>query len=749
MNFTIFTSKCIGNKQNTFYPTEHQISSEDEMDGVIVYDHVCARYKNNLRSSSNFLESDVVVMDCDNEHTENPDDWMTPQKLGELLGDVSFVTAPSRHNNLVKDGKGPRPRFHVYFPIPTIESDKEYADLKNRIYEAYNFFDKNALDAGRFIFGSKKGQCYWHEGKQSIVEILEEGLQDFDEIIPEGHRNSTLSRYAGCVLKRYGNSDKAFELFNEKADNCDPPLGETELKAIWNSAVKFFNNKIVSQKDYVSPEQYNNDFKIPPKEWEKPIFPESDNIPAFPIDALPPVLRNYAKAVSTFTQTPIDMAAVSVLTVGSVCMRNCYKVKGQTGWTEPTNLYCVVVADPSERKSAVLSLVKEPISNYVNEYNAKNKYAVDMSRAQKKKLENTRDSLLSHNRKKGLSKEADDFDDELQSVIYQLADFQEVRPLKVFVDDITPEKLAEVLAENDGAISLISSEGGIFDVLSGTYSNKVNIDVFLKAYSGDDIQVERINRTSLDLRKPCLTILLTVQPVVISDFMANRRFKHRGLTARFLYSLPKTFVGSRDLTAMPVPDAVTQSYQALVDNLLSEKKEDTPKFVTVSDEAWETFVEYYKWIEKMLSGDYKMDGSWLGKLAGNTLRIAGVLARCSVIGTNPSVKIEKDVMDNAIAIGKYFLAHSMAVFELMGVDTDFKAASRAIEKIKSLGLRKITRRDVMRHCRWVGSADEAQKVIDTLENHNFIRLSALDASDKIRFGKAKNAIFDVNPWVFE
>jgi P4 family phage/plasmid primase-like protien len=70
-----------------------------------------------------------------------------------------------------------------------------------------------------------------------------------------------MSRFAGRVLKRYGDTDKAYEAFLEHAKKCDPPLSERELKTIWSSAVKFFQKSIVNQEGYVPPEEYNADFE--------------------------------------------------------------------------------------------------------------------------------------------------------------------------------------------------------------------------------------------------------------------------------------------------------------------------------------------------------------------------------------------------------------------------------------------------------------------------------------------------------
>lgn len=93
------------------------------------------------------------------------------------------------------------------------------------------------------------------------------------------------------------------------------------------------------------------------------------------------------------------------------------------------------------------------------------------------------------------------------------------------------------MAENNDRAAIISSEGGIFDILSGIYTKNVNIDVILKGYSGDALRVDRIGRNSITVMNPTLTLMLMVQPSVLSGLMPNNTFCGRGLTARFLYCI--------------------------------------------------------------------------------------------------------------------------------------------------------------------------------------------------------------------
>ncbi|WP_392486577.1 phage/plasmid primase, P4 family [Haloimpatiens sp. FM7315] len=263
MKLIFYTAKCIGNAKNCSYPNRVEVTTAEELKVVVKTDHVCGEYKNNYRSADNFIESVVAIMDCDNDHSENKAEWITPEKIDEMLPDVSYAIAPSRNHMKQKDDKTARPRFHVYFLINPCKDAMDYVKLKRRIQNAFPFFDDNALDAARFIFGADCDEVVWHDGWETIEEELPVLQEDAETIggfsIPEGRRNTTLSRFAGRVVKRYGATEKAHQIFLDEAKKCDPPMEEEELITIWNSATKFAK-KVESQEGYVAPNDFNDDF---------------------------------------------------------------------------------------------------------------------------------------------------------------------------------------------------------------------------------------------------------------------------------------------------------------------------------------------------------------------------------------------------------------------------------------------------------------------------------------------------------
>lgn len=273
MRVTICTANCVGQAVNCNYPNRVTVVKPEQLQEAVKKDHVCAEFKGNYRSIENFIRSDVIVMDSDNDHTDEPMEWITPEKLEELFPNVEYLLAPSRHHLLDKEGKSARPRYHMYFPVSEITDAGRYANLKKAIQSVYSFFDGNALDAARFIFGAECDEVIYHDGWVMVdeeVDIFDIEEEDFDSEmsggkstgpILEGSRNNTMSRFAGRILKKYGDTEKAHEAFLEHARKCDPPLPDSELKSIWNSAVKFYRKSIVTQDGYVPPEEYNADFE--------------------------------------------------------------------------------------------------------------------------------------------------------------------------------------------------------------------------------------------------------------------------------------------------------------------------------------------------------------------------------------------------------------------------------------------------------------------------------------------------------
>ena len=533
----------------------------------------------------------------------------------------------------------------------------------------------------------------------------------------------------------YGDTPEAKELFLQAAGQCSPPLEERELESIWAGKQRLYA-KICKQPGYVPPDAYNS---TDPVVWDTPIPFDEYDLPTFPVDALPEVIRRYVLAVAESTQTTVDMAAVEALGVVSLCSQGKYFIRGNADWAEPLNTYTVVILQPAERKSSVLSMMIRPVEEYEKEENSRRNSRIVESQMVLSKLEKEKRSLVER-ASKGKATEED-----IKSKAKEIAEYEPVKPLRLFVDDVTSEKLTSVLAENNGCAAVVSAEGGIFDIISGLYSRNVNIDVFLKGHSGDTIRVDRIGRASESIIHPALTMVLAVQPEVLNGLMSNNTFRGRGLTARFLYSMPKSTVGSRSFSTEPIPEGVRVRYRDLIEAILSSDNEQQP--ISLDDGAEEVLETLFNEVEGRLKGDLAEIPDWAGKFVGSVLRISGILHVMKYPKDSMFGPVDRETMENAVTIGRYFLEHAKAAYSLMGADAVNKNAQYLLSAIKRERLAEFSRRDAMRLCRRFKTAESLQPVLDRLCEYGY--LAAKPQPPAHGAGRKPSEVYLTNPAVLE
>ena len=274
MKFTLYHSDSREMPGNCTYPHRVEVTGRDALVQAVSHDYVCAEYRDGYRSNDNFLGSDCLPVDCDNDHSDDPEAWVYPSDVANAFPGVAFAVHYSRNHMKVKAGKAARPKFHVFFSIDRITDAGQYSELKKLVNTIFPYFDTKALDAARFFFGTQKPEVEIFDGPMTLSTFLAD--DDFDRdmdlgsygdvVIPEGSRNATLSHYAGRILKRFGNTEEAHTHFAEVAACCQPPLEQSELDTIWRSAQRFYE-KIASQDGYIPPEQYNQDLQLKPTDY--------------------------------------------------------------------------------------------------------------------------------------------------------------------------------------------------------------------------------------------------------------------------------------------------------------------------------------------------------------------------------------------------------------------------------------------------------------------------------------------------
>ena len=400
----------------------------------------------------------------------------------------------------------------------------------------------------------------------------------------------------------------------------------------------------------------------------------------FPVDMLPAPAADMVSAVAESTQTTLDMAGTCVLAVLATAVQGKAHIQMKPGWVEPLNLFCLVVAEPGERKSAVLAQMKQPLEDYEQKANEALRLSIERSRSEQRTLEARRGNL----EKKLANGEDPDIRRDLRGVNEEIAAFQPVHPVRLLADDCTPEALTKLLAESDGRIGVFSAEGGIFDTISGSrFNTSVNMDVFLKGHAGDSIRVNRLNRPAEYIPHPALTVLLMVQPDVLRECISNQAFMQRGLMARFLIAWPESRVGNRVYDTPPIPETVSAAYEKVVTQLLTLAPEGDKPFLLCLDEEAQNFSRgLFQDLEQQMNTDFKGMAGWPQKLHGAAGRIAGIIHLVEDPENGVDTLVTVEDLGRAWQIAAYFLTHAMTIFKT--ADVEETLAKQCLEKLRGL-----------------------------------------------------------------
>ncbi|MBW2664093.1 MAG: DUF3987 domain-containing protein, partial [Deltaproteobacteria bacterium] len=399
-----------------------------------------------------------------------------------------------------------------------------------------------------------------------------------------------------------------------------------------------------------------------------------------------------------------------------------------SGYTEPVNIWVIVALDPANRKSSVLMKMTKPLSEWESR---KCKELEPIIREAKSAWQNQQARIKSLRGKYGKAKH-----DELKGIEAEILEIEndlvEVpNHPQVWSQDVTTERCGSLMAEHDGVMSILSAEGGIFDIIGGRYSNGIpNLDLYLQSHSGDPVKVDRGSRESVYLDRPALSLGLSPQPEVLRGLVDKPGFRGKGLLARFLYLLPKSNLGYRKLETEPVLEDVEKEYCNLVDSLLDieqaedEQGEKIPYILKLSKEAYQEWLEFAHVVEKGLreGGRFEYITDWAGKLPGAAARIAGLL-HCAKNPYQPWVEnISLKTMQRALELASILSSHALIAFDMMGADKALEQARKIWRWIERGSQESFSKRDCFNALKGtfhkVVNMDEALKV---LQERNYIQ----------------------------
>lgn len=488
-------------------------------------------------------------------------------------------------------------------------------------------------------------------------------------------------------------------------------------------------------------------------QWKPPIPIPTRELEPWPQGVFPGPFERFVEELSRSTETAIELSALMMLSTVATAVQRKFIVQVKPDYYEPVNIWTCVALPPGSRKSAVQLACVEPLNVWERCRNDE----INPIRQKQESKNKTLEQRIKELRQKA-AKQSEGMIEPILDEITLLEKEMVVPPIipQLWTSDITAENLAVLMKENNECMAILSDEAGIFDTLAGRYSGGVvNLDLVLKGHSGTPTRVNRNNRPPLLIDRPTLTIGLSPQPHILEGIAARSDFRGRGLLGRFLYSIPPSNLGSRDLNAAPMDSHICDAYKTSISKLLSICEEE--KFnngvsdrltLMLSQEAYDEWRYYALAVEIRMAdeGVYSHIRDWAGKFPGAIARIAGLIhIMKSLEDDTTSEIIQVDTVSQAIRIGGCLQSHALAVFDLMGEDPAMEGARRILKWIKNNHQYQFTQRDChYQNKSFFKKVDSVKESLKLLEKMDYLR-----KKEGVKPAHRPSTVYQVNPFVFD
>lgn len=463
--------------------------------------------------------------------------------------------------------------------------------------------------------------------------------------------------------------------------------------------------------------------------WDPP-WPLRHPTPPFPVDETMGWMAGPIKELATQLQTPVDLIAMMTIAMISATIRGRVRAQFIGDWEEPLNLYVAAILGPGETKSPALSRIIAPLRKMEDAARAEAKVRISEAAFNRDILDGRAKTLRDQATKYGgdnhyemtrMQTQAREAAEEAEAVVVP----PEPRWL---AGDMTPEALVALMAAQGGTLAHLSAEGELLDtIVGGRYSNgSPHISTLLTAHDGrEPLLVHRKNAPDIEVANPCLTLGLAVQPQVLEQLGQADVAMRRGLGARFLFSVPESLVGRRDMVVREAGgageqfaalvrriDALCTRDQGFGDNRGNNQgwqgasetsggvgfrdiRGDVLKSV-FQESSSSLVIHYRETLEPRRAaktGDLGEIGPWANKIDGHLIRLASVLqilrsadpdlSTAEHHPENPRnpLSVGVEATSSALVLMDYLIAHSVEAHAIMGGGVKSSGPHAAAEQL--------------------------------------------------------------------
>jgi putative DNA primase/helicase len=398
-------------------------------------------------------------------------------------------------------------------------------------------------------------------------------------------------------------------------------------------------------------------------------------VPTLKETLIPEALKRWVLDTAERFQCPPDYFATAALVgLGQLLGRKiAIRPKQYDNWYEHANTWGGIVAPPGFMKSPAIQEAFHPLFRLERKARGEYEDAKRAAEVDREIAESNRNIIRNRLKAKDLK------DTEREHLARQLSDttFQEPICRRYIVNDVTVEKVGELLSENPNGLVLLCDELSGWMGLMELPEYKNARGFYLSAWnSKTPASCDRIGRGSIFIEATCLSVYGALVPGTLERYLRSTYSGEHadGFIERFqllVYpDLPsKWHYVDRpiDSTARTRAFAVMERVGSLtVNDFHATEVEEEPPFVRFTLEAQSIWIDAHEWAMRLArsTDEHPVLRSHFGKYPKLLAALALVFHALRVAEGQAGEAIEKQSVDQAWAWAQYLERHARRIYQL-------------------------------------------------------------------------------------
>lgn len=483
-----------------------------------------------------------------------------------------------------------------------------------------------------------------------------------------------------------------YQIANRLADRCAsvrvvfPPKEHKDLRA-WVSAGATADDVVglLRYAEFVVKREPEPDIQLP-----EPFKP-------FPIEALPVPVRTFVVEGAAAIGCDTSYIILPLVSGVASAIGNTRRVALTRSWIEPAIIWTTIVGESGTAKSPAMDLALGPVRR--RQHRAMKEHAEAME---------LHDAAMAEWKASQKKRPSD-------------PSSAPVRPVcrRTWTDDVTTEKLADLLGENPRGLLVARDElagwmGG-FD----RYSTGKGADVakWLEVFGGRALIIDRKGSGTTYVPRAAVSVTGGIQPGALRRHLSLAHVEN-GLAARLLFAMPPRT--PKQWTDAEVSEATENALALVFDRLYSLEPDhrdgdDEPRLLHLSPEAKQAFKVFVNEHGREQAERVGAEAAAWSKLEGYAARLALVvhLIRWAAGEAVDPDTIDVDSVRAAVAMVRWFAREAERVYALLDGDAEDDKRQELVDLIRRKG-GDVSPRELVQASRRFPKVADAEAALDDL-----------------------------------